>query len=152
MMIWVDADACPNFIKQIIFKAAIKRMITVCCVANQLITVPASVFIKRVQVQSGFDKADQYIIEKSQKNDLVITADILLADSCVSKGAIVLNPRGQLYTSNTIKQALAIRNFNESLRDTGISAGGPAPLTPKDIQTFSQHFDKILTANSSKSK
>lgn len=152
MMIWVDADACPNSIKQIIFKAALKRMITVFCVANQLINVPASVFVKRVQVQAGLDKADQYIIEKSQKNDLVITADILLADACVTKGAIVLNPRGQLYTPNTIKQALAIRNFHESLRDTGITSGGPAPLSPKDIQIFSQHFDKILTAGRSKSE
>lgn len=151
MLIWVDADACPNSIKQIIFKAATKRLFTVCCVANQLITVPASVFIKRVQVQAGPDKADQYIIEKCEKSDLVITADIILADACVTKGAIVLNPRGQLYTPNTIKQALAIRNFNESLRDTGIASGGPAPLSPRDIQNFSQHFDKILTASRLKS-
>lgn len=151
MTIWVDADACPNAIKQIIFRAAIKRQLIVYCVANKVITVPASLCIKRVLVPAGFDKADEYIIEKAQKDDLVITADILLADSCVTKGMIALNPRGQLYTPHTIKQALAIRHLNESLRETGVVSGGPPPLNAKDIQIFSQNFDKILTSKKNKS-
>ena len=146
MAIWVDADACPNAIKQIIFRAAIKRQLTAYCVANKVITVPTSPHIKRVLVQSGFDKADQYIIEKAQQGDLVITADILLADSCVTKGMSALNPRGQLYTPHTIKQALAIRHLNESLRETGLVSGGPPPINAKDIQAFSQKFDKIITS------
>lgn len=147
MVIWVDADACPNPIKQVIFRAAIKRQVLVYCIANKMIALPASTYIKSVVVAAGLDKADQYIVEQAQPGDLIITADVILADHSVTKGAIALNPRGTLYTPSTIKNALAIRNFNQGLRDSGVVCGGPLPLSKKDIQAFSQKFDKVLTAS-----
>ena len=146
MNIWIDGDACPKAIKQILFRAATKRQVTVMMVANHLATIPPSPFIKRVQVESGFDKADQFIIASIIANDLVITADIILADEVVSKGAFALNPRGMLYTPNNIKQILTMRHVNESLRESGMSRQGVATLSAKEIQNFSNHLDKIITS------
>lgn len=145
MKIWIDGDACPKAIKQILFRAAVKRQVMVIIVANHLVTIPPSPFIKRVQVAQGFDKADEYIITHVEKKDLVITADIIMADHLVSKEAIALNPRGTLYTANNIKTQLTSRNVNESLREGGLIRGGVEALNAKDIQSFSNHLDKIIT-------
>lgn len=144
MQIWVDADACPKTIKEILFRAAVRAQITTILVANQPLYSPTSVFIKKVQVGSGFDKADQYIIEHVEAGDLVITADIPLADAVVSKQATALNPRGMLYTDKNIKQHLSIRNFGADLRSSGMITGGPSSLSKKEIQLFSNCLDQYI--------
>ncbi|MFY7697983.1 MAG: YaiI/YqxD family protein [Legionella sp.] len=144
MKIWIDGDACPKQIKDIIFRAAIKRKITTILVANHFVTTPLSMFIKKVVVPAGFDAADQFIANHLVAQDLVITADIPLADLVITKQAIALNPRGELYSNQNIKQVLAIRNLNESLRNNGLINGGVNKLNHKDIQNFSNNFDKIL--------
>ncbi|KTD79420.1 YaiI/YqxD family protein [Legionella waltersii] len=147
MNIWIDGDACPKAIKQILFRAAQKRSVSVIIVANHLATIPASPFIKRVLVEHGFDSADNYIVSKAERQDLVITADIILADLIIAKHAIALSPRGTLYSANNIKQILTMRNLNESLRESGMIRGGPDSLSAKEIQTFSNHLDRIITQN-----
>lgn len=144
MQIWIDGDACPKAIKQILFRAAVKRQVMVIMVANHLPIIPPSSFIKRVQVEAGFDKADNYISHHLEAKDLVITADIILADQVISKDALALTPRGVLYTSNNIKQVLTMRNMNESLRESGVIRGGLDVLSAKEIQNFSNHLDKII--------
>ncbi len=145
MNIWIDGDACPNAIKQILFRAAKTRQIPLVMVANHISTIPPSPYIKRVVVESGFDAADNYIVNHIEKYDLVITSDIILADLIVTKHAFALNPRGVLYTQNNIKQILTIRNLNESLRSSGLLQSGSNGLSAKDIQLFSNHLDKIIT-------
>lgn len=145
--IWIDADACPNVVKEILFRAANRTKIIVTFVANQSITMPASPFIKKIQVSSGFDVADKYIVQNLENGDLVITADIPLADAVIEKGGIALNPRGELYSENNIKHRLAIRNLSESLRNSGILTGGPMQISKKEIQNFSNALDRILTKN-----
>lgn len=145
MKIWIDGDACPKAVKQILFRAAVKRKVLVIIVANHLVSIPPSPFIKRVQVAQGFDKADDYIVAEAQSRDLVITADIIMADHLVTKGAYALSPRGMLYTPDNIKHILTMRNLNESLRDNGLIRGGMEALSAKDIQQFSNHLDKIIT-------
>lgn len=147
MKIWIDGDACPKAIKQILFRAASKRQVEVIIVANHLVTIPPSLYIKRVQVQSGFDKADEYIITHVEPHDLVITSDIIMADHLVTKQAIALSPRGTLYTPNNIKQILNLRNINESLRESGLIRGGADALSAKEIQVFSNHLDTIIAKN-----
>ncbi|MBA2648398.1 MAG: YaiI/YqxD family protein [Legionella sp.] len=148
MVIWIDGDACPKMIKHILFRAAMKRQVMVIMVANHLPIVPPSPFIKRVKVDSGFDKADNYIVMHLKPQDLVITADIILADEVVTKEAFALNPRGMLYTANNIKQILNIRHMNESLRESGLIRSGLESLSPKEIQNFSNHLDKIISLSS----
>jgi uncharacterized protein YaiI (UPF0178 family) len=143
MKIWIDGDACPKAIKQILFRAANKRNILVMIVANHLVPIPPSLYIKRVQVESGFDKADNYIIDNLEPKDLVITADIIMANQVVIKNAYALSPRGMLYSSDNIKQILAMRNLNESLRECGLIKGRMEALSPKEIQNFSNHLDRI---------
>lgn len=145
MNIWIDGDACPKAIKQILFRAAKTRQIPLLMVANHVATIPASPYIKRIVVESGFDAADKYIVYHIEKHDLVITSDIILADLIVEKHAFALNPKGVLYTENNIKQTLTMRNLNESLRSSGLLQSGPNALTAKDIQMFSNHLDKIIT-------
>lgn len=145
MQIWIDADACPKAIKEIIFRAAERTKTQTTLVANQPIYIPRSAFLKIIQVGSGFDIADNYIAEHVLPKDLVITADIPLADRVVEKGAHALNPRGELYTLNNIKQHLSIRDHNAELRSGGIIKGGPASLTKQDIQKFSNSLDKFLS-------
>lgn len=147
MHIWVDADACPKTIKDILYRAVHRTKISMTLVANQLPSAPASVLIKRIQVQQGFDVADNYIVQHLEKGDLVITADIILADQVIQKAGIALNPRGELYTLENIKQRLAMRNFNESLRDSGMRTRGPDKLTARDNQAFANQLDKLLTAH-----
>ena len=143
--IWVDADACPNAVKEIIFRAAERREIATTLVANQFIRVPKSRFIKSIQVPSGFDVADDTIVERMQSGDLVITADIPLADEVIATGGTALNPRGTFYDRENIARHLARRNLMEELRSSGTISGGPAPLGKTEIQTFANQLDRFLT-------
>ncbi|ARN74638.1 YaiI/YqxD family protein [Oceanicoccus sagamiensis] len=144
MHIWVDADACPNVIKEILFRAANRVKIPVTLVANQYIKTPPSPYIKSIQVAAGFDVADNYIAQEVKPGDIVITADIPLAADIVAKQAYGINPRGTLYTEQNIKQTLTMRNFMEEMRSTGQASGGPPPLDAKDKQAFANTLDKLL--------
>ncbi|MFT5098701.1 MAG: hypothetical protein ACI9HY_000810 [Planctomycetaceae bacterium] len=145
MKIWVDADACPVVVKEILFRAATRAKITVTLVANQFISVPKSPFIQFVQVSQGFDVADDEIVKRCVAGDLVITADIPLASEVVDKDAIALNPRGELYSVENIKTRLNMRDFMDTMRASGIEGGGPPPLTQRDRQQFANNLDKLIT-------
>lgn len=147
MQIFVDADACPKSIRDILIRAALRSQISIIFVANKALNLPISRYIKTIIVSAGFNVADDKIVEQAKKGDLIITADIPLADAVVSKECIALNPRGWLYTEDNIKQQLSIRNFMQSLRDAGTKTGGPKTLHPKDIQAFANHLDTIITRN-----
>jgi len=144
MKIWVDADACPKVIKEILYRAANRTKTPMILVANQSIAIPPSPFISKIVVSSGFDVADNKIVELLEPGDLCITADIPLADGVVTKGGIALNPRGTLYSPTNIKERLAIRNLSEGLRSTGTITGGPPALGKKEIQAFSNKLDQYL--------
>lgn len=144
MAIWVDADACPTVIKTIIYRAAQRTQTSAIFVANQLLILPRSPYLKAIQVASGFDVADHYIVEHINNEDLVITADIPLAAQVIEKGALALNPRGQLYTEKNIKEVLSTRDLLTSLRDSGVPLGGPASLSQADRQAFANQLDKWL--------
>lgn len=145
MKIWVDADACPLVIKEILFRAATRAQITTTLVANQFLRTPPSAFIKTMQVASGFDVADNRIVVEMEAGDLVITADIPLAAQVVEKGGIALNPRGELYTIANIKERLAMRNLMEELRSNGVDISGPNALNQGDRQAFAAALDKLIT-------
>lgn len=145
MHIWVDADACPNVIKEILFRVAQKRELPLTLVANQHLPVPPSTFIKSIQVAAGFDVADNYIAQHAVAGDVVVTADIPLAADIVDKQAFGINPRGELYTEQNIRQKLGMRNFMEELRNTGQVSGGPPPLDHRDRQAFANTLDRLLT-------
>ncbi|MFP5430071.1 MAG: YaiI/YqxD family protein [Gammaproteobacteria bacterium] len=144
MQLWVDADACPNVIKDILFRAAEKRQILCTLVANQFIQVPKGPWFKSMQVPSGFDVADDRIVELIQPGDLAITADIPLAAKVVEKGAFALNPRGTFYTAENIRQRLTMRNFMEELRSSGVQVGGPASFSQQDRMAFANALDRFL--------
>lgn len=144
MQIWVDADACPGVIKEIIFRAAERLQIHTILVANQMLRTPPSKFIRAIQVPSGFDVADRHIVEQLTPGDLVITADIPLAAFVIERGAHALNPRGELYTTANIQERLTMRNFMEGLRNAGIETGGPAALGQADRQAFGNALDRFL--------
>ena len=143
--VWVDADACPNAIKEVLFRAAEKRRIPVTLIANQFLRTPPSKFISSVQVEAGFDVADNAIVERLSAGDLVITQDIPLADEVISKGGSALSPRGMLYTKENIKDHLSRRDMLDELRSSGVVTGGPAALDKKDVQTFANGLDRFLT-------
>ena len=145
MKIWVDADACPNVVKDILFRAAQRVQVLTILVANQLIRTPPSRYISKVQVRAGFDEADKYIAEAVASGDLVITADIPLAALVIDKGGYALNPRGELYTRDNIRQRLGLRNFMEELRSSGVNTGGPSSLSQRDRQAFANELDRFLT-------
>ncbi|KMT64074.1 YaiI/YqxD family protein [Catenovulum maritimum] len=145
MKIWVDADACPVVIKEILFRAANRTKLELKLVANHMIKTPPSPFIKFIRVESGFDVADNYIVQACEPNDLVITSDIPLADELITKGAQVLSPRGELFTKENIKSRLNIRDFMETMRSSGIQTGGPAALNANDKKQFGDNLDRILT-------
>ncbi|GGI76501.1 YaiI/YqxD family protein [Legionella impletisoli] len=149
MRIWIDGDACPNKIKDIIFRAGIRTKTEVIIVANHFASIPSSEYIKRLQVESGFDVADNKITENIKPNDLVITADIPLASEVVAKNGMALNPRGELYTEANIKQKRAIRDLNESLRESGLISSETAKLSATDIRRFANNLDVILSKNTS---
>lgn len=144
MTIWVDADACPVAAKEILFRAAIRTETPLVLVANQYIRIPPSPFIKSLQVAAGFDVADNEIVQKAEAGDLVITADIPLAADVVAKKCIALNPRGELYTKENIRQRLNMRDFMETLRSSGIQTGGSPPYDQTDRQRFANQLDAYL--------
>lgn len=143
-IIWVDADACPVVIKEILYRAAVRESIQTIFIANHSLRLPPSPFLKFQQVQSGFDVADNEIVARLQKGDLVITADIPLAAEAIAKGALALNPRGELYTADTISARLTMRNFMETMRSSGEAISGPAALTQRDRQAFANQLDKWI--------
>ena len=144
MKIWVDADACPVVIKEILFRAAERAQVYVVLVANQAIPHPESAFIRSMQVAQGFDVADNYIVQQVNAGDLVITSDIPLAADVLEKDAHALNPRGERYTKDSIKAILTMRNFMDTLRGSGTQTGGPPPLSQADRQTFANQLDRLL--------
>ena len=144
MNIWVDADACPVAIKEIIFRAAERTQTVTTLIANHAMRTPPSKFIRFVQVSAGFDVADNEIVKRCSKNDLVITSDIPLASEVIDKGCTALNPRGELYTTHNIKSRLNMRDFMDTLRSSGIETGGSAPLNQADKQAFANNLDKWL--------
>lgn len=144
MTIFVDADACPVAIREIIFRAANRTETQVTLVANQHIKTPPSKFIKMLQVPPGFDVADNEIVKQVQPSDLVITQDIPLASEVIDKGALALSPRGEPFTTDNIKERLNIRDFMDTMRSSGVQTGGPEPLGQADKQKFANHLDKWL--------
>ena len=149
MKIWIDADACPVVIKDILFRAAERTGTQLTLVANQPVSVPRSRLIKSIQVASGYDAADNEIVKRVSSGDLVITSDIPLAAEIIDKKAIPLSPRGELYTADNIKNRLTMRDFMDTLRSSGIDTGGPPPLTQADRKTFADQLDKFLSRRSS---
>lgn len=144
MHIWVDADACPAVIKDILFRAAERTLIPTTLLANHYLRTPPSKVIDFIQVSSGFDVADDEIVKRASVGDLVITADIPLAAEVVEKGCLALNPRGELYTESNIKQRLNMRDFMDNLRSSGIQTGGAPPISQADRQAFANNLDKLL--------
>nr|WP_294865457.1 YaiI/YqxD family protein [uncultured Pseudogulbenkiania sp.] len=144
MTIWVDADACPVVVKDILFRAADRTATALVLVANRLLATPPSAHIRTVQVPAGFDVADNYIAQQVEVGDIVITADIPLAAQVVERGALALNPRGELYSDASIREALALRNFMTELRDSGVATGGPAPFGQRERQAFAAQLDRLL--------
>ena len=145
MQIWVDADACPQAIKEILFRAAERTQVVTTLVANAALRIPSSAFIKSVRVRQGFDVADHWIVREMSVGDLVITADIPLAAEVIARGAHALDPRGELYSEDNVRERLAIRNLMQELRSTGELIGGPAPFGQGDRQRFANHLDRFLT-------
>ena len=147
MTIWVDADACPNQIKAILFRAAERTGITLYLLANQPLQVPARENVIAIQVEQGFDVADNEIVRRVQAGDLVITSDIPLADEVITRGALALSPRGELFTADTIKARLNMRDFMDTMRSSGIHTGGPAQLGDSDKREFANALDRYLAKN-----
>ncbi len=147
MRIWVDADACPNVIKEILFRAAVRVRIPLTLVANQAIRVPPSPYIRAIRVGSGFDVADNRIVKEMNRGDLVITGDIPLAAEVIDRGGYALSPRGEFYTKDNIKERLTMRNFMEELRSSGVDIGGPPSLSHGDRQAFANQLDRFLLRN-----
>ncbi|GGI21171.1 UPF0178 protein [Oxalicibacterium faecigallinarum] len=144
MQIWVDADACPSVIKDVLFRVADRLHLHVTLVANKLLRTPPSRFIHAIQVPAGFDVADNEIVRLSQAGDLVITGDIPLAADVLEKGGHALNPRGEFYTKDNIQQMLRMRSFMEELRSSGVETGGPAAFSQADTRAFANQLDRFL--------
>jgi uncharacterized protein len=142
--IWVDADACPNVIKEILFRAAERTGVAVTLVANQPLQIPKFPSLRTLQVASGFDVADNEIVKRVTAGDLVVTADIPLAAEVIAKGGVALNPRGERYSPDTIKGVLAMRDFMDTMRASGNVGGGPPPLTQANRNAFAGHLDHWL--------
>lgn len=147
MQIWIDGDACPNAIKDILFRAAERTGISLTLVANHIVKVPPSRHIHFLRVAAGFDVADNEIVKRLSPGDLVITGDIPLAAEIIENRGQALNPRGELYTRDNIKARLTMRDLMESLRSSGIDSGGQAPLNHSDRKAFADQLDKIITRN-----
>lgn len=142
--IWVDADACPRVIKEILYRAANRVGVPLTLVANQPLQTPPSRHIRTVQVRQGFDVADNHIVQQVTPGELVITADIPLAAEVIAKGALALNPRGELYTEENIRQRLAMRDLMETLRSSGVETGGPSAFGQAERQAFANALDRLL--------
>src|SRR3954466_1832677 len=146
MHIWVDADACPAVIKDILYRAAERKQIAMTLVANRLLRVPRSPWIRALQVPHGIDVADSHIVRELEAGDLVVTADIPLASDVIAKGGTALNPRGELYSPENIQERLALRNYLDERRGTGERTGGPSSLDNVDRKRFADQLDRFLTA------
>jgi hypothetical protein len=142
--IWVDADACPAVIKEILYRAAERKQLPLVLVANQPLRTPPSPFISSLTVSKGFDEADNEIVRRCHPGDLVITGDIPLAAEVLAKGAEAINPRGERYDRDTIRQKLTMRDFMETLRASGVQSGGPAAFSQADRQAFANQLDRLL--------
>jgi len=145
MQIWVDADACPKVIKDILFRAAEKRKIHITLLANSYMWIPTSPFVGFLRVPAGLDEADKRIAQELASGDLVITADIPLASEVIKKGAYALNPRGELYTEENVQERLSMRNFMDELRSGGMETGGPPAFSLRNRQAFANQLDRFLT-------
>ena len=145
MKIWIDADACPGVIKEILFRAAQRTGVQLTLVANQFLRVPKAANISMIQVAQGFDVADNEIVKRVGEGDLVITSDIPLAAEAIDKGAYALSPRGELYSTENIRGRLNMRDFMDTLRSSGVDTGGPPALNQADRQAFANHLDSFLT-------
>jgi len=145
MRLWVDADACPKAVKEIVYRAADRLKIHTSFVANSRLTLPPSAYLHFVLVDAGFDVADREITRMMQAGDLVITADIPLAADAIDKGGYALNPRGEFYTQDNVKSALSMRNFMDGLRGAGTITGGPAAFSQRDRTAFANQLDRFLT-------
>lgn len=143
--IWIDADACPKVIKEVIYKFSGRLRIPVCLVANAYMSVPHDILISFEKVDSGADVADMYIVEHASSEDIVITADIPLASEIIKKGAVAINPRGEVYDEDNISERLSMRDFMKELRDSGMVSGGPDAFSAKDKISFTNSLNKILT-------
>lgn len=150
MPVWVDADACPKVIKEVLYRAAEREQIMVTLVANQSLSVPPSKFLRTLRVPAGFDVADNEIVRRVEPGDLVITGDIPLAAEVMEKGAVALNPRGERYSEATIRERLTMRDFMDTMRASGVQTGGPATLSQRDRQQFANELDKWLQAQKAK--
>ena len=148
MKIWVDADACPVVIKDILFRAAERTGVQLTLIANQFMRIPPSRCITSIQVAAGFDVADNEIVKRVSAGDLVITSDIPLAAKVVEKGGYVLDSRGELYSVDNIKARLNMRDFMDTLRESGVDTGGPSAMSPGDRKAFANCLDRLLTRNS----
>ena len=148
----MDADACPKVIKEVLYRAAEREQVILALVANQPLRTPPSRFIKSVKVAAGFDVADNEIVELTEAGDLVITADIPLAAEVIEKGGHALNPRGEMYTADTIRQKLTMRDLMDELRGSGVNTGGPPTISQRDRQSFANELDRFLTRSKQKSR
>ncbi len=146
MTVWIDADACPNLIKTVLFRAAQKRQLTMLLVANQLIATPPSKYIRSIRVSGGFDAADDYIFQHMLGGDLVITGDIPLAAKVIEKQGHAINPRGEVFSRENIGEKLALRDFMEEMRNSGQVTGGASAMAAKDVQHFANALDRFLSA------
>jgi uncharacterized protein YaiI (UPF0178 family) len=144
MQIWVDADACPVVVREILFRAAERTGVVMTLVANKPVRLPAARNVHFVQVPPGFDAADKRIVELMSVGDLVITADVPLAAAAIEKGGVALNPRGELYTSENVRERLSVRNFLDELRGSGVNTGGPGALSQRERQAFANQLDRWL--------
>lgn len=143
--IWIDADACPKAVKEMVFKASLRLNIRIVLVANSYQNIPYSSLIQLIVVDKGFDAADLHIIDKVESYDIVVTADIPLAAKVLKRKAIALNPRGEIYTENTIGSILSMRDFLKEFRDAGSITDGPPPFGTKDLQQFANSLNKLIS-------
>lgn len=145
LKIWIDADACPRVVKETVFNESNRNQLEVILVANTYISHPLSPLIKSIKVDMGADVADQYIVDNLDDTDIVITADIPLAAFAVEKGAVAINPRGEIYTEENVQERLSMRDFMTNLRDNGVDTGGPPPFGAKDKQSFTNSLNRLIT-------
>jgi uncharacterized protein YaiI (UPF0178 family) len=144
MTIWVDADACPVVVREILFKAAVRTGVTLTLIANQAVRVPPSPYISAIQVSSGFDVADDEVVRRASAGDLVITSDIPLAAEVIEKGAFALSPRGELLSTENVRSRLIMRDFMDTMRSSGVHSGGAATYSSADKQMFANQLDRYL--------
>lgn len=145
LTLWIDADATPRDVKELVYRAAERLQVKTVLVANGSLTVPRSPFISTVRVGQGLNVADGYIVRESAAGDVVVTADIPLAGELVPKGVVVIDPRGELYTEDNIQERLSLRNFMQEMRDSGVATGGPKAFGPREKQQFANALDRVLT-------